>query len=249
MGKRAAVAERSALAEAAEQLTRALEQIAGLPPTSALRRMQIKLQLALITPLIHLKGYAAPETKAAAERGRLLIEQAEALGEPPEDALLLFSALYGLWIASYVAFDGSAMRTRAEEFLRLAQKQRAAVPPMVGHRLMGISLLCTGDIARGRAHFDRAIALYDPVEHRPLATRFGVDIGVSVLSYRSMALWALGYSDAALADAANALKNAREINNVATLMYTLHNTSLAHIWCGNYATANTQLDEVVSLAD
>ena len=31
--------------------------------------MQIKFQLALITPLIHLKGYAAPETKAAAERG------------------------------------------------------------------------------------------------------------------------------------------------------------------------------------
>ena len=35
-----------------------------------------KLQVALITPLIHVKGYAAPETKAAAERARLLIEQA-----------------------------------------------------------------------------------------------------------------------------------------------------------------------------
>ena len=41
---------------------------------------QIRLQVALITPLIHVKGYAAPETKAAAERARLLIEQAEALG-------------------------------------------------------------------------------------------------------------------------------------------------------------------------
>ena len=64
-------------------------------PTPALRREQIKLQVALITPLIHVKGYAAPETKAAAERARLLIEQAEALGEPPEDPLLLFSVLYG----------------------------------------------------------------------------------------------------------------------------------------------------------
>jgi predicted ATPase len=33
------------------------------------------------------------------------------------------------------------------------------------------------------------------------------------------------------------------------LMYTLHNTSLAHIWCGTYETASAQLDEVVSLAD
>ena len=61
---------RSALVEAAEQLTRALDQIATLPGTPALRREQIKLQVALITPLIHIKGYAAPETKAAAERAR-----------------------------------------------------------------------------------------------------------------------------------------------------------------------------------
>ena len=42
--------ERSALVEAAEQLTRALDQIAALPATPALRREQIKLQVALITP-------------------------------------------------------------------------------------------------------------------------------------------------------------------------------------------------------
>jgi predicted ATPase len=60
--------ERSALVEAVEQLTRALAQIAALPPTSALRREQIKLHVALIDPLLHVKGYAAPETKAAAER-------------------------------------------------------------------------------------------------------------------------------------------------------------------------------------
>ena len=49
--------ERSALVEAVEQLTRALAQIATLPATPALRREQIKLQVALITPLIHVKGY------------------------------------------------------------------------------------------------------------------------------------------------------------------------------------------------
>jgi hypothetical protein len=78
-------AQRSALVEAAEQLRRSLDQIATLTPTSALRREEIKLQVALITPLLHVRGYAAPETRAAVERARLLIEQAEALGEPPED--------------------------------------------------------------------------------------------------------------------------------------------------------------------
>ena len=99
------------------------DQIAALPATPALRREQIKLQVALITPLIHVKGYAAPETKSVVERARLLIEQAEALGEPPEDPLLLFSALYGVWTANYVASNGDAVRELAAQFLALAEKQ------------------------------------------------------------------------------------------------------------------------------
>jgi predicted ATPase len=54
--------ERSALAEAAEQFKRALDQIAALPVTPTLRREEIELQVALLTPLIHVKGYAAFET-------------------------------------------------------------------------------------------------------------------------------------------------------------------------------------------
>lgn len=176
--------ERSALVEAAEQLTRALAQIAVLPATPALRREQIQLQVALITPLMHVKGYAAPETKAAAEQARLLIEQAEALGEPPEDPLLLFSVLHSFWTASFVAFDGDALRKHASQFLSLAEKRRATVPRMIGHRIMG-SVLHTGAFVEGRAHLDRAIELYDPAEHRPLATGFGQDVRVAALSYRS----------------------------------------------------------------
>jgi predicted ATPase len=203
--------ERSALVEAVEQLTRALAQIASLPATPALRREQVKLQVALITPLLHVKGYADPEATAAAERARLLIEQAEALGEPPEDPLLLFSTIYGVWTASYVAFNGDMVRELAAQFLALAEKHRAKVPIMVGHRILASALLFTGDIAEGRAHDDRALALYDAAEHRALAMRFGQDHRVTALSFRSIASWLLGYCEAALADADQALTDAREI--------------------------------------
>ena len=239
----------SALVEAAEQFQRALDQIATLPPTLALRRQQIKLQVGLITPLLHVKGYAAPETKKAAERARLLIEQAEALGEPPEDPLLLFSVLYGYWAVSYVAFDGKMMRKLAEEFLALAEAQRATIPLMVGRRVMGHSLLLTGDIAQGRAYLDQAIALYDHAEHRPLATRFGQDVGVAILSYHSWALWFLGYPDAALRDANDVLKDAREIGHAPTLMYALNHASWTKVFCRNYTAANVDADELTALAD
>ena len=239
----------SALVEAAKQLTRALDQIATLPATPALRREQIKLQVVIITPLMYVKGYVAPETQAAVERARLLIEQAEGLGEPPEDPLLLFSVLYGFWTASHVAFDGDKMRKLAAQFLALAEKQGTIAPLMVGHRLMGMSLVQTGDISEGRAHFDQAIALYDPTQHRPLATRFGGDSGVSILSNRSWAQWILGYPAMALADAERALQDAREIAQAATLMYPMVHGALPLIYRGDYVTANKLLDEVVALTD
>jgi class 3 adenylate cyclase/predicted ATPase len=241
--------ERSALVEALQQFTRALDQIATLPATSALRREQIKLQVALITPLIHVKGYAAPETKAAEERARLLIEQAEAFGELPEDPLLLFSVLYGVWVANSVAFDGDASREMATQFLSLAEKQGATAPLVVGHRLAGFSLTFTGNVKQGKTHFDQSISLYDPAEHRALATRFGQDARVTALSFRALGRWLLGYPATAVADTDQAVKDAREIGHVATLMLVLVITSFTNILCRNYSAAKALLAEVVPLAD
>jgi class 3 adenylate cyclase len=217
---------RSTLVEATAQLTSALAQIATLPATAALRREEIKLQVGLVNALMHTKGYAAAETKASLQRARSLIERVEALGESLEDPMLLFSILYGFWIAGFSAFDGDVVQELASQFLALAEKQRATVPLMIGHRLMGMSLLQTGAIAEARAHFDDAMALYDPPEHRSLATLFGVDVAAAVLSRRSLAMWLLGYPESALADAAHAIAGAREIDHAATLIHALATTAL-----------------------
>ena len=240
--------ERSALVEAVEQLTRAIGLIAALAPTPALRREEIKLQVALITPLLHVKGYAAPETKAAAERANLLIEQAKALGEPLEDPLLLFSVLYGVWVANYIAFNGDAMRELAAQFLVLAEKQGSVVPLVVAHRMMAVSLLCTGDIVEARVHSDQAAALHNPAEHRPVATRFGQDPGVSILAYRSLGSWLLGYPAASLADVESAVKAAREIGQAATLMFALTHAALTHLVSRNYAAAKGEAEELAAVA-
>ena len=241
--------ERSALVEAVAQLTRALDQIATLPATPVLRREQIRLQVALINPLLHVKGYAAPETKMAVERARILIENAEALGEPPEDPLLLLSVLYGFWVANFVAFNGDVLCDLAAQFLSLAEKQGATIPLMIGHRLMGNSLAPTGSVAAGRAHLDQTIALYDRAEHLPLATRFGQDVRVAALTYRSLDLWFLGFPEASLADANTAIREAREIGQVSTLLFALFPASITHLLCGNYAAANAEANELIVLGD
>jgi hypothetical protein len=123
----------------------------------------------------------------------------------------LFTVLFGFWLGNDWAFNGDVMRDLAAHFLALAEKQGATIPLMVGHRIMGASLTLTGDIMEARMHQHWAIALYDPAEHRLLATRFGYDTGAAVLTFRSLARWFLGYPDAALRDSDDALSNAREM--------------------------------------
>jgi predicted ATPase len=198
---------------------------------------------------MHTKGFAAQETKTAVERARLLVEQAEALGEPPEDPLLLFSVLHALWAANQVAFNGGALRELSAQFLALAEKRSVTALLMIGHRVTGATMTCIGDFVDGRAHCDRAIALYNPAEHRPLAMRFGQDNRVTALLYRSACLWALGYPEAALSDTDLAIKEARDVGQATTLMYTLTFASFALLSCGSYASFSARLDELLTLAD
>jgi hypothetical protein len=72
---------------------------------------------------------------------------------------------------------------------------------------------------------------------------------VGILSFRSLALWVLGYPEAALADADCALHDAREIGHAATLMYALGNATIfTHLQCGSY-TARAEVEELLVLAD
>jgi predicted ATPase len=197
---------------------------------------------------MHSKGYSAPETRASLDQAQLLIERAEALGEAIEDPLLLFSILYGFWLAKLLAFNGDALRELAAQFLAFAEKQGVSGPIMIGNRLMGSSLLLTGNIVSARAHFDQASTLCEASKHRPLVTRFGIDDGISIFSHRSWVLWLLGYPQAALADAHMALSRARESGHTPTLWLALALTATPHIFCGNYTAAATQCEELIRLA-
>jgi predicted ATPase len=54
---------------------------------------------------------------------------------------------------------------------------------------------------------------------------------------------------AAIADADQAISNAREMGQAVTLMHALGHAAFAHLQCGNYAIANLQSEEAIALAD
>jgi class 3 adenylate cyclase/predicted ATPase len=240
--------ERSALAEAVGQLRRALDQIATLPATPALRRERINFQVALSSSLFNVKGFG-PETTAALEQASLLIEQAVALGEPPEDPLLLFVVLYSSWYANVLMANTDVCRDLAERTLALAEKQNALVPLIVGHHIMASTWALVRAPAQGQKHCDLALALYDPVEHRSMAIRFGIDLRVTILLTRSGILAALGYPAAANADAEDALSSARATGHASTLLGALVSLEKFYLFSGNYKATNAALNELGALAD
>ena len=61
----------------------------------------------------------------------------------------------GPWTVNYVRVQRRLVREFAAQFLTLAESRTGTVPSMIGHRLMGTSLLHTGDIDAKSRHFDR----------------------------------------------------------------------------------------------
>jgi predicted ATPase len=177
------------------------------------------------------------------------MREAEELGEPIHDPLLQSSVFQGLWRGAYVAFDGGLMHELAAEFLAFAERQGATVPLVAAHRMMGMALWLTGNIAEGRARLDQALALYDPAEHRPLTTRLGLDNRTSALSFRALTLWLLGHPEAARADIDDAVKEAREIGQAGNLMLVLGITNYTRVLLGDWVAANPFADELVALAN
>ena len=107
----------------------------------------------------------------------------KAIGEPPEDPLLLFLLLTGYVVANGVAGNVKACRDVATSILSLAEKQQASAPLMLGHICVGYSLLLGGEITEGKAHLgsdDRALrscgAPPAAFWHRPK----GVSVGLAV---------------------------------------------------------------------
>jgi hypothetical protein len=114
---------------------------------------------------------------------------------------------------------------------------------------LGQTLAFSGELLVARAHFDKGVALYDPAEHRQLAIRFGQDPIETILSARAWAMIALGFPDAAVADARQALKGAREINHAATLMHALFFSSFTYVCCKDCSTASALIDELAVLTE
>jgi predicted ATPase len=92
---------------------------------------------------------------------------------------------------------------------------------LLAHRVLGQTLTFLGEFSTAQAHLERGIALYDPEQHRSLASLYGQDQGVVCRSWAALALWCLGYPDQALRHSREALTLAQELAHPFSLAYAM----------------------------
>ena len=141
-------AARSAMAEAAAQFQKGLDQLALLPDTPERQRQELEFCSALGAVLLAVKGQAAPETGHAYARARELWEQ---LGSPSE----FLHVPYGQ--SRYHVYRGELDLAQRldEDLLRLSRQRNDSAGLVLGHLLLRSNpdvcrQVCVIPVASGR---------------------------------------------------------------------------------------------------
>jgi predicted ATPase len=193
-------AARSALAEAAAQYRKALDQLAKLPESSERLRQELEYRAALGALLRFVKGQAAQETGEAYARSSKLWEQ---LGSPPE----FRQVPYGLSMVHVYRGELDQARRVGEDLLHLSQQRSDPAGMILGHSAAGQSILLVGGFALSRSHLEDLLTIDDPAAERtpvhrtgshPLLTQGVLAIGLQCLGFPDQGA---KRSEAAIADA------------------------------------------------
>jgi class 3 adenylate cyclase/predicted ATPase len=234
-------AARSAMAEAAAQFQKALDQLALLPVSPERQRQELEYCSALCVVLHTLKGLAAPETGHAYARAEDLWER---LGCPTE----FLGVPYGQ--SRYHSFRGEfdlALHWD-EDLLRLSRQRNDSAGLVLGYVSSGRNLFYVGRLASSRSDLEGALAHYDPISHHSLVREAGFHPDVLSQAFLGFVLFCLGYPDQALARSNAAIADARRVAHQPTLAVSL-SLAVGVLWLvGDDAALDERAGELITVA-
>jgi class 3 adenylate cyclase/predicted ATPase len=184
-------AARSAMAEAAAQIQKGLDQLALLPENRQRQQQELEFWSALGAALRFIKGQATAEMGRAFTRGRELWEQ---LGYPSQ----FLHIPYGQSFYHTYRGEFDLAQHLDEDLLRLSRQRNDAAGLVLGHASSGRTLMYAGRFALSRHHLEKVLALYDPTSHSSLGYQTGSNPHAGARGQLGIALFCLGFPDQAL---------------------------------------------------
>jgi predicted ATPase/class 3 adenylate cyclase len=232
---------RSAMAEAAAQFQKALDQLELLPDNPERQRQKLEIYSALGAVLIAVKGEAATETGQAYARARELWEQ---LGSPSE----YLHVAYGQ--SRYYAYRGELDLAQhlEEDLLRLSRQRNDAAGLVLGHFASGRTQMLAGRFGSARSQLEEVLALYNPIYHRSLVHQAADDPQVNSRAWLGIVLFCLGYPGQALAQSSAAIAEARGLAHPPSLAASLALSARLLSLVGSNATLDERAAELITVA-
>jgi predicted ATPase len=215
-----AALRRHAHREAADHAKRALELCGGVPESSARIRQELAIQMVLGAALLG-EGWAVPEVERTFVRARELCTR---VGDAPERFAIL-SGLFGFYVSRA---ELGVARDLAKEMLEIASASEDAAVRLAAHHDAGMVAFYRGDLGAALEHLERALALYDPVQHRPncsAAFRGGQDVGVTSELHAAWVVWLQGYPERSATRMLAALARARTLDHPYTIAFANYFTA------------------------
>jgi TolB-like protein/predicted ATPase len=234
-------AARSAMAEAAAQFQKGLDQLALLPDTPKRQRQELEVCSDLGAVLIAVKGFAAPETGHAYARARNLWEL---LGSSSEFLQVPTGQ------SSYHAMRGELDLAQRldEDLLRLSRQRKDAAGLVLGHNSCGRNLMYAGRFPSSRSHLEAALAAYDRISHHSLVHQVGIHPHVMSQGILGNVLLCLGFPDQALVQSNAAIAEARRLDHSPTLAMSLALGGVLLPLVEDAAALDERADEVAAVA-
>jgi class 3 adenylate cyclase/predicted ATPase len=233
-------AARSAMAEAAAQFQRGLDQLARLPDAPERQRRELELRSSLGAVLLAVKGHAAPETGQAYARARELWEQ---LGSPAEFLQIPFAQS----LHHMVRGELSLAQRLDTNLLRLSRQRNDPAGLVLGHFATGRTLMPTGRFAVSRSHLEAGLALYNPILHGSLVDHAAHRPEVHAQAELGIVLFCLGYPDQALARSNEAIGEARRLAHPPTLALSLALGTVLLSLVGDNARLTERTDQLIAV--
>jgi class 3 adenylate cyclase/tetratricopeptide (TPR) repeat protein len=239
-GRRSAA--RSAMAEAAAQFQKGLDQLELLPDTPERQRQELELRTDLGAALMVVRGFAAPETGQVYGRARQLWEE---LGSPAE----FLHVPRGQALYHNMRGEIDLAQGLDTDLLRLSRQRNDSAGLVLGHLCAGQTQMYAGRFATSRSHLEELLATYDPESHRSLVHQAAQYPHVNARARLGIVLFCLGFPQQGLAQGNEAIAEARQLAHPPSLAANLAPGARLLSLYGDDAVLSEWADELITVTN
>lgn len=191
----------------------ALKWLQKLPDTREYQLQELRLRVAIATPITVVEGYGSPELIKTFKRAQKLTQM---LGKVPN----FIQMLWGLFAAHVGQADLNTALELAKQLYDAADLAQISDFYVISYQALGATYLYYGEQTAAQHHLEQGLNCFIPDHHRELQVQYGQDFEVASLNLLSQVLCWRGFCHQGRQRIEQSLALATQLNHIFSLCLT-----------------------------